>query len=485
MTKPWRGMVKAETRTKKGMAAHAASKRAQEKGGVRRPARSAPAQDGSASAAQAAANSWAAAAWEGAARVFEGMSDADFLFGTSVHHVYLYSEITADSVERLRAQVDELVGKAAGGSSSTPPPPSAPAPAPVQPAGTPSGARDSAPERKPIVVHVNSPGGDLHAGLAMMAVLLECPVPLAVCVDGMSCSAATLLSILAPYRVMTHLSVCLVHEYSAMLVGRRSEIHEETDGLDALFASIRSVYLRRTRMQPDQLDQMLERDLVLPAATCLKVGICDRVLQEGPGGSERSKDAAVKGGVPAANALRGAFGSPVHHVRLGCETWEQMMGLRGVAQLTAAIEAPRALPIVLHCDSFSCVPNLWGEVAPAVARLTAYTRAPTYGVIETGVQLMGALPALFCSRRIMYTHATLTMQLQPSMTSSDRLPDAVDNTRMKTDMVLSILRQRTRLPAAVLDRLQAGQLMLTAQDCLRYGVVDELVSVLPSKRRGA
>ena len=108
---------------------------------------------------------------EDARRFWDALPDADF-FGPKVRHVYMYSSVSTGSALALR---DELT---------------------------------CSKDRRPIVVHVHSYGGDMDAENWILSMFDRVCVPLCVMVDGVSASAATILSVLAPYRVVTPLSLC-------------------------------------------------------------------------------------------------------------------------------------------------------------------------------------------------------------------------------------------------------------------------------------
>ena len=105
-------------------------------------------------------------------------------------------------------------------------------------------------EPKPIVVHINSPGGSLDAGLSMMSIFRECRVDICACVDGLSASAATFLSVIAPYRVMVSLGISLIHDYSGFNYGRRVDILYDQDSIEKTWGLMKDMYVERTLAFP-------------------------------------------------------------------------------------------------------------------------------------------------------------------------------------------------------------------------------------------
>lgn len=126
--------------------------------------------------------------------VFSKMKDHDF-YGPKVQHVFLYGVLTPEKLEMLSQDI--LAANRDGMQTET------------------------ATKPRPIVVHMNSPGGSMEDGLSMRALLGRTKLALCVLVEGMSASAATFISIFAPYRVICKDAVVLLHQYSALVMGQK------------------------------------------------------------------------------------------------------------------------------------------------------------------------------------------------------------------------------------------------------------------------
>jgi ATP-dependent Clp protease protease subunit len=372
-----------------------------------------------------------------------------------VQHVYMYGVVDADSLRRLRADIEDACRGA------------------VDPA---SGVQ-LAP--RPIVLHVNSPGGSMFAGFSMMSVLNECRAPLCACVDGISYSAGTFVSVLAPYRVMAPMATCLVHDYASVLLGKGDDLRFQVGEADAGLAVVRDMYTRRTRgaCGPAQLDELMQRDLVLDAPRCLALGICDRVLDASASAPANSgaHEHERRTRLPTLVVLRK---TNLNHVRFECAaTGDHALG--AVLQLSALLGAGAALkPVVLHADGLSCLSSVTDHVAPLAARVQALAGlVDTYGVVDTHIDLVNLLPILLCRRRIMYTHARVRIHLVYDRAWAWMLRDSTANTAQMLDAIRAVLRAHTRLPAELVDAIDRKRTLLSAEDCLRWGVVDELVSV--------
>ena len=382
----------------------------------------------------------------GAAAAFASLPAEAFFAsgpGAPLQHVYMYGRVSQDSLRKLRADIDAACR---GG---------------VDDAGN-----EVAP--RPIVLHINSPGGNAMAGISMMSVFSETRVPICACVDGISASAATFLSVLAPYRVMAAGATCLVHDYASFMLGKREDLLFEVSVVgEALTDTIKRMYLRRSRLTPSQLDELMQRDLLLDAGRCLRSGLCDRVLEAQPSAAARKAPS-----LPLAVALRK---TNLNHVRFECGDVDDYA--LGVAQrLDALLGAQMLKPVVLHADGMACLGSVTDHVVPTAQRVACLSSlTETYGVIDTHVDLVNVLPLLHCRQRVMYSHAAVRVHMVYEQGFGWMLRDAVANTDLMLDLVRTMLRARTHAPAELVDGLDRRRFLLSAADCLRYGLVDTVI----------
>ena len=182
------------------------------------------------------------------------LKDEDF-FGPSVTHLYFYGVVTVETVQTLRSQVFDATKTRTENRVNTDP--------------------------RPIVVHVHSAGGDMR-GIALFAAMMDhVTVPLCVLVDGKSASAATALSVMAPYRVATEYSMTMIHDYAGHKEGPRDLIMTLTDRAEQFRDHLKAMYLHNTSLDPDELEDLLHRDIYLDAKACLSKGVYDRILFSG------------------------------------------------------------------------------------------------------------------------------------------------------------------------------------------------------------
>jgi len=133
---------------------------------------------------------------------------------------------------------------------------------------------------KPILIHINSTGGSVYEGMRILSIFKISSVPIATIIDNYSFSAATFLSVHSPYRIMTKNSFCLLHYYSVRTLNRfkRNELISNIKEYESYFNNIIDIYLNKTKLNKEELYELLQHDLYLDYKYCLEKGIVDRII---------------------------------------------------------------------------------------------------------------------------------------------------------------------------------------------------------------
>jgi ATP-dependent protease ClpP protease subunit len=127
----------------------------------------------------------------------------------------------------------------------------------------------------PIVIYIQSPGGDLLAGLSAMDTILQCKSPIYTVIDGHAASAATLMSVVGTKRFITPHSFSLIHQLSSGTWGRFEEMEDEMGNLKLFMSKLKEVYIKYTKISGKQLDDILKKDIYFDAEKSLELGIVD------------------------------------------------------------------------------------------------------------------------------------------------------------------------------------------------------------------
>lgn len=130
----------------------------------------------------------------------------------------------------------------------------------------------------PIYLHINSYGGSVVSGLSGMDNILLSKSPIYTIVDGVSASAATLLSLVGKKRFITKNSVMLIHQISSMHWGKYNELKDEMENTEMFMSKLKEIYGKYTKIPLEKLDEILKHDLYFDAETCLKYKMVDKII---------------------------------------------------------------------------------------------------------------------------------------------------------------------------------------------------------------
>lgn len=98
---------------------------------------------------------------------------------------------------------------------------------------------------KQINLYVNSPGGDVFDGITIYNSLKSHPADIAVTVQGIAASIASVIAMAGDTVEMAKGSMMMIHEPFALVVGDASDMRKQADALDLMGDSIAGIYAER------------------------------------------------------------------------------------------------------------------------------------------------------------------------------------------------------------------------------------------------
>ena len=103
-------------------------------------------------------------------------------------------------------------------------------------------------------------------------------VPVHTICKGFVASAATLLSLAGKKRYITENSFMLIHELRMGAWGKFSYMTESIENSKQLMEHIKTYYVNRTKIDIDELEEQLKKDVTWNAETCLEKGLVDEII---------------------------------------------------------------------------------------------------------------------------------------------------------------------------------------------------------------
>lgn len=369
--------------------------------------------------------------------IFENMTDEDF-FSDKLTHIYFTSEINDKSVEEFLNKINK--------------------------AKTPTYVNNKLIEPKPIIIHISSPGGELISGLRLLSIFSDTKVPICTIVDNFSASAATLISISSPYRLITDYSLTLIHQYSGTFKGKRDhflnniKIDDET-----AYKELQKIYLKRTKLKKKELLDLLKHDLWLDATYCIKKGFADRILK-----LDVKYD--KKYDIKASNLLKH---TEYHNIYLNCKTDSK--------KIDTIFKIEDNKSCIIHPKSIDCFDENNTDFKSSsgfslISRIKTL-KSPSYCIIDIPIMLEDLLPMLYCSKIYMYEHSHIVCNFIYFTYKSCLLEDTIKNTNTIFSLIKKILKERTKLNMNIINNINKNILILKPKECLKYGLCHEIIKI--------
>tara|TARA_A100001015_G_scaffold273340_1_gene328707 strand:- start:149 stop:904 length:756 start_codon:yes stop_codon:yes gene_type:complete len=130
----------------------------------------------------------------------------------------------------------------------------------------------------PIHLHIQSYGGSLLDTFSVVDTIEKSEVPIYTYVDGYAASAATLISVSGAKRFIGPNSIVLIHQLSTSSGGKYEEMIDDKKNMDTFMKIIRNIYLGKSRLDVERLNDILRHDWWLTANESLEYGLVDEII---------------------------------------------------------------------------------------------------------------------------------------------------------------------------------------------------------------
>jgi len=129
-----------------------------------------------------------------------------------------------------------------------------------------------------IYLYIHSIGGDLYAGISAMDHISRLDIPVITIIDGLACSAATLISISGKERYITENSHVLIHQIRTGMWGRFDEVRDEMQQSEKLQKRMRFIYGKYTNIPKSVMDKLMTNEIYFNAEESQKYHIVDKIV---------------------------------------------------------------------------------------------------------------------------------------------------------------------------------------------------------------
>lgn len=129
-----------------------------------------------------------------------------------------------------------------------------------------------------LTVQINSPGGDVWAGVSIHDALKELKAEVTVKVSGLAASIASVIAMAGDKIVVTPGSTMMIHRASMLAMGNADDMQKAIDMLETVEDGILNIYAERTGMSKDAVKELLDAETWMSAEKAVELGFADEVL---------------------------------------------------------------------------------------------------------------------------------------------------------------------------------------------------------------
>jgi len=130
-----------------------------------------------------------------------------------------------------------------------------------------------------LTVVINSPGGDVFAGLAIYNALVNHNGNVTVRVDGLAASIASVIAMAGDKIIMSPGSMIMIHRPSVYAAGTVDDMEKAKDVLMKIEEGITPIYAKRTGLSDEKITELLEAETWMLADKAVELGFADEVSE--------------------------------------------------------------------------------------------------------------------------------------------------------------------------------------------------------------
>ncbi len=134
--------------------------------------------------------------------------------------------------------------------------------------------------KKEISFYINSPGGVVTSGLAILDTMNYIKCPVSTIVMGQACSMGSLLLCCGEKgrRFALPNSRIMIHQPSGGFQGQAADIEIHAKEILDLRARLNQIYVKQTGQKLDAVERAMERDNFMSPQEALKFGLIDEII---------------------------------------------------------------------------------------------------------------------------------------------------------------------------------------------------------------
>lgn len=128
-----------------------------------------------------------------------------------------------------------------------------------------------------ISLRLNSPGGEVFDGIAIMNALKNHDAEVTVYVDGLAASIASVIAMAGDHIVMAPNATMMIHDALSLQIGNAADMRKVADLLDKASDNIASVYATRAGGDASKWRNAMQEETWYSAEEAVEAGLADEV----------------------------------------------------------------------------------------------------------------------------------------------------------------------------------------------------------------
>ncbi len=124
----------------------------------------------------------------------------------------------------------------------------------------------------PLSVRINSPGGYVMEGLAIVQALRDYPGKVTIYIDGLAASMASVIAMVGTEIIMAESALMMIHSPWDSTIGNADDMRRDAAKLDKVEAQLIGIYVKRTGLPESRIAAMLAAETWLTAQEAHELG---------------------------------------------------------------------------------------------------------------------------------------------------------------------------------------------------------------------
>jgi len=135
------------------------------------------------------------------------------------------------------------------------------------------------PDKAPLTLRLNSPGGSVFDAVAIYNALQRHTGNVTVSIDGIAASAASYIAMAGDEIIMPENAFLMIHDPSGMVMGTSADMRSMAEALDKIGASLLRGYAAKSGKAEKDIAKLMAKETWLDAAEALEMGFADTMAE--------------------------------------------------------------------------------------------------------------------------------------------------------------------------------------------------------------